>query len=75
MTTMNDRFGSATAAAETIDHTVRAAGEQLAGAAGQAQHIAHEQLDRLADRIRAKPLQSTGIAAGIGFVLALLARR
>ena len=75
MTTMNDRFGSATAAAETMDHTIRAAGEQLAGAAGQAQNMAHEQLDKLADRIRAKPLQSTGIAAGIGFVLALLARR
>jgi len=75
MTTMNDHTGSASTAAETIDHTVRAAGEQLAGAAGQAQHMAHQQLDRLADRIRAKPIQSTGIAAGIGFVLALLARR
>jgi ElaB/YqjD/DUF883 family membrane-anchored ribosome-binding protein len=76
MTTLNDRIGSATAtAAETIDHNVRAAGEQLADAAGQAQQIAHQQLDKLADRIRAKPIQSTGIAAGIGFVLALLARR
>lgn len=75
MNTINDRFGTAAAAAETIDHTVRAAGEQLAGAAGQAQQMAHVQLDRLADRIRAKPIQSTGIAAGIGFALALLARR
>lgn len=75
MTTLNDRFGTAAAAAETIDHSARAAGEQLANAAGQAQHIAHVQLDKLADRIRAKPIQSTGIAAGIGFALALLARR
>lgn len=75
MTTLNDHTSSAATAAETIDHTVRAAGGQLAGAAGQAQHMAHQQLDRLADQIRARPIQSTGIAAGIGFALALLARR
>lgn len=52
-----------------------AAGDQLSEAAGQAQQAAQAQLDRLADAIRQRPLQATGIAAGVGFVLALLARR
>ena len=72
MTTMNERV-------ETLDHNVRAgaaaAGEQIAEVAGQAEQIAHRQMDRLADTIRARPMQATGIAAGIGFALALLARR
>jgi ElaB/YqjD/DUF883 family membrane-anchored ribosome-binding protein len=59
----------------TVSAMAGAAGEQLAGAAGQAQHVAQEQLDRLAETIRRRPIQATGIAAGIGFVLALLARR
>jgi ElaB/YqjD/DUF883 family membrane-anchored ribosome-binding protein len=41
----------------------------------QAQTLAQEQYDRLAAGIRRNPLQAAGIAAGIGFVLALLARR
>jgi len=72
MTTINETV-------ENLDHTVRtgaaAAGEQIAGVAGQAKEIANQQMDRLADTIRARPLQATGIAAGIGFALALLARR
>ncbi len=52
-----------------------AAGDQIAEAAGQAKQVAVEQLDRLAETIRRRPLQATGIAAGIGFVLAMLARR
>jgi ElaB/YqjD/DUF883 family membrane-anchored ribosome-binding protein len=41
----------------------------------QAQDFAQEQYDKLAASIRRNPLQAAGIAAGIGFVLALLARR
>lgn len=41
----------------------------------QAQHHAKEQLDQLQDAIRRNPLAAAGIAAGVGFVLALLARR
>ena len=36
--------------------------------------VAREQYDNLVTVIRRNPLQSAGIAAGIGFVLALLAR-
>jgi ElaB/YqjD/DUF883 family membrane-anchored ribosome-binding protein len=41
----------------------------------QAQVLAQEQYDKLAASIRRNPLQAAAIAAGIGFVLALLARR
>ncbi len=40
-----------------------------------AQALAQDQYDKLAANIRRNPLQAAGIAAGIGFVLALLARR
>jgi len=83
MTAMNERFDGAAKAAGTTAQDVRAsvssmanaAGEELSHVAGQAQQVAHEQFDRLADTIRRKPIQSTGIAAGIGFLLAMLARR
>ena len=38
----------------------------------QAQNLAQEQYDKLEASIRRNPLQAAGIAAGIGFVLALL---
>jgi ElaB/YqjD/DUF883 family membrane-anchored ribosome-binding protein len=81
MTTPTDRFGGYSAsngernANDTAAAMVGAAGEQIADAAGHAQHIAEQQLDRLAEAIRNKPIQAAGIAAGIGFVLAMLARR
>ena len=83
MTTMNERFDTATAKVGTTAQDLRsnvssmasAAGDEISHVAGQAQQVAHEQLDRLADTIRRKPIQSTGIAAGIGFLLAMLARR
>jgi ElaB/YqjD/DUF883 family membrane-anchored ribosome-binding protein len=37
--------------------------------------VVEDQYDKLAGTIRRNPLQAAGIAAGIGFVLALLARR
>ncbi len=84
MTSSHDRFGNSPSA--KVENTVQGlksnmstmantAGDQLADAAGQAQQAAQEQLDKLAASIRRNPLQATGIAAGIGFVLAMLARR
>jgi ElaB/YqjD/DUF883 family membrane-anchored ribosome-binding protein len=52
-----------------------AAGEQISEAAGQAQGMAQDQFDKLSAAIRRHPLQSAGIAAGLGFALALLARK
>ena len=85
MATTNDRFGSQSSGMTTgntvptakanLEAMGNAAGDQLSEVAGQAQHAAQVQLDKLADAIRQRPLQATGIAAGVGFVLALLARR
>jgi ElaB/YqjD/DUF883 family membrane-anchored ribosome-binding protein len=52
-----------------------AAQDRIADTVEQAQTIAQEQYDKLAASIRRNPLQAAGIAAGVGFVLALLARR
>jgi len=60
---------------EAAAGATQGAGEQIAQVAGQAQQMAHQQFDNLAETIRRSPLQAAGIAAGIGFVLALMARR
>lgn len=52
-----------------------AAQDRLSDTVDQAKDIAQEQYDKLASSIRRNPLQAAGIAAGVGFVLALLARR
>lgn len=67
--------GSQHAAATGISEMAGTAGEQLADVAHQAQDAAREQYDKLSDAIRAKPIQAAGIAVGVGFLLALLARR
>ncbi len=85
MATTNERFDGqstsvttgnlAQSAKSNLATLGNAAGDQLAEVAGQAQQAAQVQLDNLAEAIRQRPLQATGIAAGVGFVLALLARR
>ncbi len=49
--------------------------DRISDTVEQAQALAQEQYDKLAASIRRNPLQAAGIAAGVGFVLALLARR
>lgn len=78
----NDRFGTSSARGTTSDSmtasasaAMSAAGDQISEVAGQAQGIAQDQLDKLSASIRKNPIQSAGIAAGIGFALALLARK
>lgn len=73
MTNNRDKYGNPTAA--NVAGMASAAGDQLSDAALQAQEAAQQQLDKLSDAIRAKPIQAAGIAAGVGFLLALLARR
>jgi ElaB/YqjD/DUF883 family membrane-anchored ribosome-binding protein len=58
-------------ATSAVDNLASAAQEKL----DQAQIMAQDQYDDLTASIRRNPLQAAGIAAGIGFVLALLARR
>lgn len=79
----NERFGNpvsgsaigGTDQSSSIGSMASEAGDQLMNAAGQAQDAAQVQMDKLADCIRRSPLQSAGIAAGIGFLVALMVRR
>lgn len=58
-----------------VDNLTSAAQDTFNSAVDQAQSMAQDQYDKLTASIRRSPLQAAGIAAGIGFVLALLARR
>ena len=73
---MNQTYRSpGQSAANTVDNLASAAQDKLNAAVDQAQTLAQVQYDKLTASIRRNPLQAAGIAAGIGFVLALLARR
>lgn len=74
MTTQYTR-PSATASTSTVSDIAHNAQDKLSDTVDQAQAMAQEQYDRLTLSIRRHPLQAAGIAAGVGFVLALLARR
>lgn len=59
----------------TLDDLATSAQDKVTSAIDSAQELAREQYDNLTLAIRRSPLQAAAIAAGIGFVLALLARR
>ncbi len=59
----------------SLDDLATSAQDKVTSAIDSAQELAREQYDNLTLAIRRSPLQSAAIAAGIGFVLALLARR
>ena len=58
-----------------VDNLAGTAQDKINSAVDQAQTMAQDQYDKLTASIRRNPLQAAGIAAGVGFVLALLARR
>jgi ElaB/YqjD/DUF883 family membrane-anchored ribosome-binding protein len=62
-------------AKDTISRNVESAAHSAEGAAASAKHVAGVQMERVEHMIRANPIAATGIAAGVGFVVALLARR
>ena len=62
-------------AASAVNDLASTAQDKFNETVEQAQNLAQEQYDKLEASIRRNPLQAAGIAAGIGFVLALLARR
>ena len=74
MTTQYTRPGTSTASA-TVGDMASAAQDKISETVDQAQAMAHDQYDKLVASIRRNPLQAAGVAAGVGFVLALLARR
>ena len=80
--TMGERFGTSgtgasadSSAKSKLTSLAATTGDQMAEAADQVKEAANVQLDKLADAIRSRPIQATGIAAGVGFLLAVLARR
>jgi ElaB/YqjD/DUF883 family membrane-anchored ribosome-binding protein len=72
---MNQTYRSPSQAANSVDNLASAAHDTFNSAVDQAQTMAQDQYDKLTASIRRNPLQAAGIAAGVGFVLALLARR
>jgi ElaB/YqjD/DUF883 family membrane-anchored ribosome-binding protein len=74
---MNTHFSRSGAGATSgsVNDLAGAAQDKIAETVDQAQALAQDQYDKLLVSIRRNPLQAAGIAAGIGFVLALLARR
>jgi ElaB/YqjD/DUF883 family membrane-anchored ribosome-binding protein len=74
MTTQYRRPTGASTSSSVSD-MASAAQDRLSDTMEQAQDFAQDQYDKLTTSIRRNPLQAAGIAAGIGFVLALLARR
>jgi ElaB/YqjD/DUF883 family membrane-anchored ribosome-binding protein len=74
MTNQDNRPGT-TSAASNVSDMASAAQDRLAETVDHAQALAPDQYDKLVLSIRRNPLQAAGIAVGVGFVLALLARR
>jgi ElaB/YqjD/DUF883 family membrane-anchored ribosome-binding protein len=73
---MNQTYRSpGQSANNAVDNLANTAQDKISSAVDQAQTMAQDQYDKLTASIRRNPLQAAGIAAGVGFVLALLARR
>jgi len=73
---MNETYRSpGQAGNNSVDNLATSAQETISSAVDSAQTLAQDQYDKLTASIRRNPLQAAGIAAGIGFLLALLARR
>ena len=62
-------------ASDAAANTAKTVGQDVSAAVGQAAEMAQEQLDGMSRYVRKNPLQATAIAAGVGFVFALIARR
>lgn len=60
---------------EAADRIAAATPPEVADAANRLKNEANAQFDRLSDQIRSKPIQSAAIAAGLGFLFAVIARR
>jgi ElaB/YqjD/DUF883 family membrane-anchored ribosome-binding protein len=71
----NPSRSTASSATRQVNDLASTAQDKFNETVEQAQDFAQEQYDKMAASIRRNPLQAAGIAAGIGFVLALLARR
>lgn len=62
-------------ASAKVSDAMGQAGEQASAALDRASDAATEGLDRFERMVRRNPLAATAVAAGVGFFLAVLARR
>ncbi len=73
---MNTSYETLKSKAETaVDRMAAEAPPELIQTVGRIKEEASAQVDRLSATIRQKPMQSAAIAAGLGFLLAVIARR
>ena len=71
-----ERAGDATSSfAQKAGDTAKQVSNDVSDAVGNAAELAHHQLDSMTAYVKKNPLQATAIAAGVGFVFALIARR
>ena len=71
-----ERAGDATSsAAQRAGDAAKTVSKEVSDAVGHASDMAQGQLDSMTAYVRRNPLQSTAIAASVGFVFALIARR
>jgi ElaB/YqjD/DUF883 family membrane-anchored ribosome-binding protein len=71
----NTVTGAAHDAVDSLARNAELAKTSIEGAACAASKTAGVQMERVESMIRANPLAATGIAAGVGFLVALIARR
>lgn len=73
---MNSSYETIKSKAETAaDRFAAEAPAELVQTVGRIKDEANAQVDRLSSTIRQKPMQSAAIAAGLGFLFAVIARR
>ena len=75
MTISYDKVDRTSSMQRAMGSAVSTASDELSDAATKVQNQAQEQIDRLSSSIRSKPIQSAAIAAGLGFLFAVIARR
>lgn len=66
---------AASRVAADVSRAVGDAGEKAGEAVASVKHAAAENFDKVESAIRRNPLAAASIAVGIGFLLAVLARR
>ncbi len=75
--TMTDKDVKAAAsrAGADIQNAMNEAGEKMSETVESAKHAAAANFDRIETAIRRNPIAAASIAGGVGFLLAVLARR
>ncbi len=74
-TTEKDVKATASRAGAEISSALNDAGERVSETVDSVKHAAVENFDKIESAIRRNPIAAASIAGGVGFLLAVLARR